>query len=196
MLEDNPLKAKKRKQNVDLSQLSEDYRMMEQHFTNYDFLKSGRKTWFVPSSSGTSSAGSLSRATLADQRQLSGSPLSPHYQPKTSAASAIVTPTASGHALAVPTPKDNHNKLDTRRRSTYAVPIHPNAVKLEEQPMSDMMPTDANLPTPVTSFDLQQTPLASTSSPIASAETDSAIELERRHPSGQSHDRSRAPHPS
>jgi len=47
LLEDNPLKAKKRNPNLDVSQLSADYRLMEQSFTPYDFTRQPRKSWFV-----------------------------------------------------------------------------------------------------------------------------------------------------
>ncbi|POY72469.1 putative Non-specific serine/threonine protein kinase [Rhodotorula taiwanensis] len=47
LLEDNPLKARKRNPNLDVSQLSADYRMMEQHFLPYDYLRQPRRTWFV-----------------------------------------------------------------------------------------------------------------------------------------------------
>ncbi|GAA6034859.1 hypothetical protein JCM8097_009335 [Rhodosporidiobolus ruineniae] len=47
LLEDNPLKARKRNPNLDLSQMSADYRLMEQHFTNYDYLRQPRRTYFT-----------------------------------------------------------------------------------------------------------------------------------------------------
>ncbi|KAK4701238.1 hypothetical protein P7C70_g4996, partial [Phenoliferia sp. Uapishka_3] len=86
LLEDNPLKAKKRNPNIDPAHLSNDYRLMEQRFVlipnpsllslplpdplppssflPYDFLRNGRKSWFVgdgtaqpvdPTSSGSTS---------------------------------------------------------------------------------------------------------------------------------------------
>ena len=53
LLEDNPLKAKKRNPNIDIDDLSADYRLMEQHFTPYDSTRDGRKTWFVSDASAT-----------------------------------------------------------------------------------------------------------------------------------------------
>ena len=40
LLEDNPLKAKRRNPNMELSELSADYLQMEQSFTSYDFVRS------------------------------------------------------------------------------------------------------------------------------------------------------------
>ncbi|GAA5887297.1 hypothetical protein JCM6882_002480 [Rhodosporidiobolus microsporus] len=64
LLEDNPLKARKRNPNLDLSQLSADYRLMEQHFLPYDYLRQPRKTYFVDETgSAAASAVSPSAAT-------------------------------------------------------------------------------------------------------------------------------------
>jgi serine/threonine kinase 32 len=46
LLEDNPLKARKRNPNLDLSQMSADMRMMEESFTIYDHTKMARKSHF------------------------------------------------------------------------------------------------------------------------------------------------------
>lgn len=87
LLEDNPLKAKKRNPNIDVSQLSADYRLMEQNFLPYDFLRNGRKSWFVLDGATGSNAGTTTQTT------------------------------------------------DT---TAVAVPLHPQAIPLEEQPLSDM----------------------------------------------------------
>ncbi|CAG8593826.1 6383_t:CDS:2, partial [Racocetra fulgida] len=48
LLEDNPLKAKKRANpNQDLSELSKEMRMMEEKFLIYDFTKMARRSYFV-----------------------------------------------------------------------------------------------------------------------------------------------------
>lgn len=68
LLEDNPLKAKKRNPNIDVSQLSADYRMMEQNFLPYDSTRQGRKSWFVGP---TSTSSSTPSATIRlDQQPL------------------------------------------------------------------------------------------------------------------------------
>ncbi|GAA5998400.1 serine/threonine-protein kinase [Rhodotorula paludigena] len=64
LLEDNPLKARKRNPNLDLSELSADYRLMEQHFLPYDYLRQPRKTWFVLDEAGTSAAQGVSSPTI------------------------------------------------------------------------------------------------------------------------------------
>lgn len=56
LLEDNPLKARKRNPNLDVSQLSSDYRAMEQHFLPYDYLRQPRKSWFVLDDQGTAAS--------------------------------------------------------------------------------------------------------------------------------------------
>lgn len=47
LLEDNPLKARKRNPNVDISQLSDDLRTMEENFTVYDYTKQPRRNHFT-----------------------------------------------------------------------------------------------------------------------------------------------------
>ncbi|KAM0788231.1 hypothetical protein ACM66B_001385 [Microbotryomycetes sp. NB124-2] len=79
LLEDNPLKAKKRNPNIDVSQLSADYRMMEQNFLPYDFTRQPRKSWFVhdaadaevSSSSASATIGVHSQALTLDEQPLS-----------------------------------------------------------------------------------------------------------------------------
>ncbi|GAA6000436.1 hypothetical protein JCM10207_008010 [Rhodosporidiobolus poonsookiae] len=88
LLEDNPLKARKRNPNLDVSQLSADYRLMEQHFLPYDYLRQPRKTYFVESD---------------------GTP-----------AAAGVNPSSAGLPGAP------------------AAPVHPNAIRIDEQPMADL----------------------------------------------------------
>jgi hypothetical protein len=46
LLEDNPLKARKRNPNLDISQMSVDMRQMEESFTTYDHSKMVRKSHF------------------------------------------------------------------------------------------------------------------------------------------------------
>lgn len=46
LLEDNPLKARKRNPNLDVNQMSADMRMMEENFTIYDHAKQPRRTHF------------------------------------------------------------------------------------------------------------------------------------------------------
>ncbi|GAA5983797.1 hypothetical protein JCM11641_005195 [Rhodosporidiobolus odoratus] len=59
LLEDNPLKARKRNPNIDLSTMSTDYQVMEQHFLPYDYLRQPRKTYFVDEN-GTSASSAVS----------------------------------------------------------------------------------------------------------------------------------------
>ncbi|KAF8507304.1 AGC/YANK protein kinase [Hysterangium stoloniferum] len=46
LLEDNPLKARKRNPNQDISNLSAEYRQMEEQFTSYDFRKMQRRSYY------------------------------------------------------------------------------------------------------------------------------------------------------
>lgn len=47
LLEDNPLKAKKRNPNLNLDTMTADFRMMEENFQVYDHTKMSRRSWFV-----------------------------------------------------------------------------------------------------------------------------------------------------
>lgn len=47
LLEDNPLKAKKRNPNLNIDNLAADFRVMEENFLVYDHSKMSRKSWFV-----------------------------------------------------------------------------------------------------------------------------------------------------
>ncbi|KAL5531338.1 hypothetical protein ACEPAG_4215 [Sanghuangporus baumii] len=64
LLEDNPLKARKRRANQDISNLSEEMRLMEEQFTTYDFKKMHRRSYYPQNqqiaSQMTSSTGFLS----------------------------------------------------------------------------------------------------------------------------------------
>jgi len=94
LLEDNPLKARKRNPNLDLSELSADYRVMEQQcarrlalislrqslrsaddsyldlpphsFLPYDYLRQPRKSWFVLDESGTAASHGVSASGTSD----------------------------------------------------------------------------------------------------------------------------------
>ncbi|TDL23578.1 kinase-like protein [Rickenella mellea] len=46
LLEDNPLKARKRKANQDINNLSAEMRQMEEQFTTYDFRKMNRRSYY------------------------------------------------------------------------------------------------------------------------------------------------------
>jgi serine/threonine kinase 32 len=46
LLEDNPLKARKRNPNQDISTLSAEMRQMEEQFTSYDFKKMMRRSYY------------------------------------------------------------------------------------------------------------------------------------------------------
>ncbi|KAJ9096215.1 hypothetical protein QFC20_006458 [Naganishia adeliensis] len=56
LLEENPLKARKRKQGQDISTLSKEMRMMEEHFTVFDYTKKGRKSYYHPTATASSMA--------------------------------------------------------------------------------------------------------------------------------------------
>ncbi|GAA5926395.1 hypothetical protein JCM1841_007004 [Sporobolomyces salmonicolor] len=102
LLEDNPLKARKRNPNLDVSQLSADYRAMEQHFLPYDYLRQPRKSWFVLDDDGTAASAGVS--------------------PSAGLSSADLNPPA--------TPR----------------PVHPGAVRLDEQPYADLTASRPGMP--------------------------------------------------
>ncbi|PLW25530.1 hypothetical protein PCANC_25629 [Puccinia coronata f. sp. avenae] len=47
LLEDNPLKAKKRNPNLNIDTMSAEFRLMEESFLVYDHAKMSRRSWFV-----------------------------------------------------------------------------------------------------------------------------------------------------
>ncbi|PWN51272.1 kinase-like protein [Violaceomyces palustris] len=69
LLEDNPLKAKKRSENTDLSTLTPDMRQMEEHFQPFDHLKQRRRSYFKGPRREYDQASQVSSIayTLADQ---------------------------------------------------------------------------------------------------------------------------------
>ncbi|OWZ58218.1 serine/threonine kinase 32 [Cryptococcus neoformans c45] len=61
LLEENPLKARKRKEGQDIALLSPEMRMMEQHFKVFDYTKAQRRSYYIPNPS----QGSILSATAA-----------------------------------------------------------------------------------------------------------------------------------
>ncbi|GAA5935612.1 serine/threonine-protein kinase [Sporobolomyces koalae] len=117
LLEDNPLKARKRNPNLDVSQLSADYRAMEQHFLPYDYLRQPRRTWFVDES-GTPAAAAAQGSSSA---VVSRSP------------SASSSPMAGRASLPLP-PTGNPS------RDMLAIPpigVREGAVRIDQQPLAD-----------------------------------------------------------
>lgn len=118
LLEDNPLKARKRNPNIDVSQLSDDYRMMETQyvlsffpsvslslsvssssFLPYDCLRQPRKTYFVDERGAPASAAAAAASSTSTDSPVPGS-----------SATVPSTPTA----------------------------IHPQAIRIDEQPMAEL----------------------------------------------------------
>ncbi|CDS01147.1 hypothetical protein [Sporisorium scitamineum] len=79
LLEDNPLKAKKRNGNADFDALPPEMRQMEEHFLPFDHLKQRRKSYFRASSHGNERISQISSTTHTLQDQ----PLSETAQPGT-----------------------------------------------------------------------------------------------------------------
>ncbi|KDN52150.1 kinase-like protein [Tilletiaria anomala UBC 951] len=73
LLEDNPLKARKRKEDVDINSLPPELRLMEDHFLPFDHLKQRRRSYFKTPRQGTNDVGTVSQISgstgvaLADQ---------------------------------------------------------------------------------------------------------------------------------
>ncbi|KAL1409709.1 hypothetical protein Q8F55_003705 [Vanrija albida] len=64
LLEENPLKARKRKTDTDTQALTPEMRMMEEHFTVFDYARTQRRTYYhPPSSSSKAASSSASQAT-------------------------------------------------------------------------------------------------------------------------------------
>ncbi|BGP14330.1 hypothetical protein JCM10213_004458 [Rhodosporidiobolus nylandii] len=78
LLEDNPLKARKRNPNLDLSQMSTDYQLMEQHFLPYDYLRQPRKTYFVDENGASASAAMSVPGTSASTSTAPPTPTAVH----------------------------------------------------------------------------------------------------------------------
>lgn len=90
LLEDNPLKARKRNPNQDITALSAEMRQMEEQFTNYDFKKMQRRSYYplnqqqiMTTMTATSSVGMTpSRPeTPADGASLGGGRKTEEYSP-------------------------------------------------------------------------------------------------------------------
>ncbi|EPQ31519.1 uncharacterized protein PFL1_00852 [Pseudozyma flocculosa PF-1] len=68
LLEDNPLKAKKRNENADLSSMPPEMRQMEEYFLPFDHLKQRRKSYFKrPTQTDPHTVSQMSSHTLQDQ---------------------------------------------------------------------------------------------------------------------------------
>ncbi|KIJ55102.1 hypothetical protein M422DRAFT_57733 [Sphaerobolus stellatus SS14] len=79
LLEDNPLKARKRNPNQDLNTLSAEYRQMEEQFTTYDFRKMMRRSYYPTNQQLVSTVTATSSSGLSPSRpvtpRLSSEPL-------------------------------------------------------------------------------------------------------------------------
>ncbi|KAF8754396.1 kinase-like protein [Rhizoctonia solani] len=76
LLEDNPLKARPRKANQDVTQMSAEMRQMEEQFTSYDYRKMKRRSYYphnhiVSSATGTSTSRPSTPANQTDSRMAS-----------------------------------------------------------------------------------------------------------------------------
>jgi len=111
LLEDNPLKARKRNPNLDLTQLSSDYRLMEQHFLPYDYLRQPRRTWFVDESGNPAATSAVSTGTSqpTEQQQQQHGPSS--------------SPNEVG-------PSSNH--------LSPTIGVREGAVRIDQQPLADL----------------------------------------------------------
>ncbi|GAA5975855.1 hypothetical protein JCM10908_005303 [Rhodotorula pacifica] len=140
LLEDNPLKARKRNPNLDVSELSADYRMMEQHFLPYDYLRQPRKTWFVDETGQAASTGVSSTTPLTGEASGSGS----H--------------TTSG-VLSGP------RRTDTAD-SGGSTSVHTHAIRIDEQPLAGFRSRSAQGSVPSSSGRTSPNPNAVDSSRI------------------------------
>lgn len=75
LLEDNPLKARKRKEDVDINTLSPELRLMEEHFLPFDHLKQRRKSYFKAPKQGTDNHGTTSQVSNSTGLGLADQPL-------------------------------------------------------------------------------------------------------------------------
>ncbi|KAF8515909.1 kinase-like domain-containing protein [Gautieria morchelliformis] len=87
LLEDNPLKARRRNPNQDINNLSTEYRQMEEQFTSYDFRKMQRRSYYphnqqlISSVTATTSSGmGPSRPTTPAAFERSGADSLPHVE--------------------------------------------------------------------------------------------------------------------
>jgi serine/threonine kinase 32 len=136
LLEDNPLKAKKRDEKRDLATLSPDYQQMEEHFLAFDHLKQTRRSYFKHSRRDRGEGDSASQAssvafTLADQplaemdrgiamNGVSMSNLQASNAARTGAASATSSVIASGGALPI---AGNSSALHSDKYSSTSIDV-------------------------------------------------------------------------
>ncbi|BEI87199.1 hypothetical protein CcaverHIS002_0705450 [Cutaneotrichosporon cavernicola] len=64
LLEENPLKARKRKDNADTESMSPEMRMMEEHFTVFDYQRSQRRSYYRQPSSYTNSGSTTGKGMV------------------------------------------------------------------------------------------------------------------------------------
>ncbi|GAA5872752.1 hypothetical protein JCM16303_006819 [Sporobolomyces ruberrimus] len=145
LLEDNPLKARKRNPNLDVSQLSSDYRAMEQHFLPYDYLRQPRRTWFVDESGTPASASA------------SGHPA--HQQQPQQASTSSNQPSSSGMqypstSQMPPSPSTGGNYLAVPSNSTAPIGVREGAVRIDQQPLADLTTSTMMTTTTSTSMSL------------------------------------------
>lgn len=168
LLEDNPLKARKRNPNLDVSQLSSDYRAMEQQsvsiaiylspwgrtakltrsdssFLPYDYLRQPRRTWFVDESGTPASASA------------SGHPA--HQQQPQQASTSSNQPSSSGMqypstSQMPPSPSTGGNHLAVPSNSTAPIGVREGAVRIDQQPLADLTTSTMMTTTTSTSMSL------------------------------------------
>ncbi|GAA5957154.1 hypothetical protein JCM3765_005422 [Sporobolomyces pararoseus] len=141
LLEDNPLKARKRNPNLDVSQLSADYRAMEQHFLPYDYLRQPRRTWFVDET-GNAAAGIASPSSnVTQQAQTSGQLANQHGRPSISGSVNGGTGGGGGIVQGSSThqgPSSNHLGIPA---STGPIGVREGAVRIDQQPLAELTTT-------------------------------------------------------
>ncbi|WVF72164.1 hypothetical protein IAT40_006976 [Kwoniella sp. CBS 6097] len=75
LLEENPLKARKRKEGQDLELMTPEMRMMEEHFKIFDYTKTQRRSYYTPATSASAAGQTTSNGTASTA-------VSSHLSPK------------------------------------------------------------------------------------------------------------------
>jgi len=103
LLEDNPLKARKRNPNQDINALSVEMRQLEEQFTIYDWDKMKRRTYYNPNVPELASTITASVGSALPSRPTTPAPDGTPRDPQT--VSAVVPPLPRTHMI--PVEKDN-----------------------------------------------------------------------------------------
>ncbi|CAG8656252.1 7778_t:CDS:2, partial [Acaulospora morrowiae] len=186
LLEDNPLKAKKRANpNQDLSELSREVRMMEEKFLIYDFTKMCRRSYYNPQMTSTekrlrrkSESRSSGSSTAVDRIATNSSNTNPNFSMDTNASTLPTRP---------PSAKLMHARTESDLTTvglSEEQKEHKNKEKTKGEWLSERPTSSQNRDVgKMSGFTLGPVPINGRSSPIVSS-NDSDIVSTKQFPTG------------